>query len=66
MRSGSFENNSSYLQNYYKSYIYIYIYIYIYMIKEDLALNNPQGLDCHETQQGLTNKLIVLLKLHLI
>ena len=26
--------------------IYIYIYIYIY-IKQDLALNNPQGLICH-------------------
>ena len=28
--------------------IYIYIYIYICIYKEDLALNNLQGLICHK------------------
>ena len=32
-----------------KSYIYIYIYM-IYMYKEDLALNNLQGLICYKTK----------------
>ena len=37
-----------------RSYIYIYIYIYIYK-KQDLTLDNPQGLICRKTQPNQTN-----------
>ena len=37
-----------------KSFTYKYIYIYIYINKQDLTLNNPQGLICHETPQNQT------------
>ena len=48
MISGSFKNII------YKIYLQI-IYIqhkYIYVYKQDLALNNLQGLICHKTQQN--------------
>ena len=31
-------------------YIYIYIYIYTYIYIQDLTLNNPHWLICHETK----------------
>ena len=37
----------------YKLFVYIYSFIYlIYMYEQELALNNLQGLICHETQSN--------------
>ena len=43
MSSGSSKNNVNYTLFVYKSYIW-------YMCKQDLVLNNPQGLTCHKKQ----------------
>ena len=45
MSTNSFKNNVNYKLFVYKSYL-------IYMYKEDLALNNLQGLICHKTNQN--------------
>ena len=48
MSSELFKNNI------YNQHIHLqitnYIYIYIYIYKQDLALNNSQGLICHKMQ----------------
>ena len=51
MSFGLFKNNVTHKVVIYKSYTYL-----IYMYKEELALNNPQGLIHHKTQ--LTNSNI--------
>ena len=44
MSTGSFKNNITY------KLLFAYESYYIYMYKQDLALNNPQGLICYKTQ----------------
>ena len=33
------------------------MYVYVCVCKQDLALNNPQGLICHKTQPNQTKNL---------
>ena len=51
MSSNSSKNDITYELFIYKSYV-IYIYIYIYIYKEDLVLNNQQGLIYYKTQSN--------------
>ena len=50
----------------YKWFLYMHIYIklnhtdLIYMYKEDLALNNQEGLICHKTNQATNQNVTVI------
>ena len=51
-------------------YIYIYmcvcVCVCVCVFKHDLALNNPQGLECHKTQPNHVHASILNLNTHFI